>query len=315
MKNHTKKNKELLIYSFYRFVSVNNKNRIKENLDSFLKNKIIKGTILVANEGINGSISGLQSELIKTIAYIRKILKIKNLNIKINEVDFIPFNKLKVRLKKEIVSLGMENINISKTKNSYIEPSQWNNLLTNENIKIIDTRNKYEISIGKFENCIDPNTKSFREFPQKFRKLKISKEDKIALYCTGGIRCEKATAFLKSEGFKNVYQLKGGILNYLDFAKIKGTQNKWSGECFVFDNRVTVDNDLFKGNYLQCYGCRRPLSKNDIKSKKYIKGVACQYCYNNRSSTQKLSSLMRQNQIDTAERNNKTHPFKKNYSQ
>ncbi len=297
------------IYSFYRFVNIQDKVITKKLVDIYIKNFFVRGTILIADEGINGSISGTEDDLESTIMYLKHILKIRKLNLKKNYTDFLPFNKIKVRLKKEIVSLGKSNIKGST--GNFIEPVEWDEFIKKEKMVLIDLRNKYEIAIGKFKNAINPNTNSFREFPKKFLKMKFSKNNKIGIYCTGGIRCEKAAKYLSSSGFNNIYQLKGGILNYLECTKKNYKKSKWTGECFVFDNRVTVDNKLNKGNYIQCYGCRRPLKISETKLKSYIKGRSCKYCIKTRSNSQKKRSATRQFQIDKAEKKGVSHPFKK----
>ena len=289
---------KLILISFYRFLAIGDKKKIKLLVESNLKATSIKGTILLADEGINGSLAGRKEEIFTLIKFIKKYLKIRKLSLKINEVDFIPFNRIKVRLKKEIVSLNVGKIDVSKFTGAYINPSQWNDIISKENIRLIDVRNQYEIKIGTFEGAINPLTSNFREFPTKFDKLNIKKSETIAMYCTGGIRCEKASAHLKLKGYTNILQLEGGILNYLEYYKKKKNKNKWKGECFIFDNRVTVKKNLKKGNFDQCYGCRNPINKYDKKSKFYIKGVSCPHCYHSRSESQKKRSHMRQSQID-----------------
>ena len=303
--------KNLSIYSFYRFLEISNKKQIKKNLDSYFKFKVIRGTILLADEGINASISGDNETLEKTVKFIKRQLKIRKLDIKINNTNFLPFNKMKVRLKKEIVSLGVGNFKSKNFHGKYIHPSGWNDIIFDKNTKVIDVRNIYEINIGKFKNSINPSTNTFREFPKKINNLKLSKKDKIAMYCTGGIRCEKASAFLKMKGYENVVQLKGGIIKYLEYTYNKKETSNWQGECFVFDDRVSINNSLDKGKYLQCYGCRRPITKKDTRSILYKKGVSCPYCYKERTHEQKKRSLIRQKQIDMAERKEESHPFKR----
>ena len=207
---------------------------------------------------------------------------------------------MKVRLKKEIVSLGKPNIDVNSMTGKYIEVDKWNKLMSRKDIKIIDVRNPYEINVGKFEKSLNPSTNNFRQFPMNFKKMKIKKDDEIAMYCTGGIRCEKASAYLNKLGYKKVYQLKGGILNYLNHYKDDKKNNKWQGECFVFDNRVTVNKTLSKGKFSQCYGCRSPITKKDIKSKFYIKGVSCPHCFQKRTEKQKSRSYSRQRQIENS---------------
>ena len=302
---------DLYVYSFYRFIKIKNKKNIKNKLDNFLKKKLMRGTILIAHEGINASISGNESDLLETLRVIKKILNIRKLNLKINKNKFLPFNKIKVRLKNEIVSLGKGPINVNKLKGKLIHPSNWNQIIQKKDIKLIDTRNIYEIDIGKFKGATNPKTSSFREFPNKLEKLGIQKDNKLAIYCTGGIRCEKASAYLKSNGYKKIFQLDGGILNYLNYVKENKKKSLWTGECFVFDNRVTVDKNLNKGKYIQCHGCRHPITKNDTKLKSYIKGVSCKYCFNKRNSSQKERSNSRQFQINLAKERGQKHSFSK----
>ena len=302
---------QLQIYSFYRFKKIDNKKKLKIELLKFINKKKIRGTILIANEGINGSISGKPIELNEIIRIIKKKLKIRNLSLKINNIDYLPFNRIKIRLKKEIVSFGVGNLNINERESKYIHPSEWNDLINSNNIKLIDTRNLYEINIGRFKKSINLMTSTFREFPKKFDDLKIKKDDRIAMYCTGGIRCEKASLYLSSIGYKNIYQLDGGILNYLSYYKENSKENLWRGECFVFDNRVSVNRKLGQGKFIQCHGCRRPITFEDTKTREFEKGVCCPYCFNERSNEQKIRSNVRQKQIDNANMHGLSHPFKK----
>ena len=306
----TNKNKFRVI-SFFRFLRIKNRENIKIKLDSFLKKKAIRGTILLSHEGINGSLSGTRKDLNVTSKFIRKILMIKKLNIKINEINYLPFNRLKVKIKNEIVSLGKGSINVNKLRGKFINPNKWNEIIMDKDIKLIDVRNMYEINIGKFKGAINPMTNNFRDFPNKIKKLKIKKNDKIAMYCTGGIRCEKASAFLREDGYDNIYQLRGGIINYLEYTSKKQKKSLWEGECFVFDERVAVDKELKKGSYRQCYGCRNPITDKDTNSIHYIKGVQCPHCYNKRSKKQINRSRSRQNQIEHAIKNKQNNSFVK----
>ncbi len=302
---------KMFVYTFYRFKSLNSINKYKTVFDNFLLKRNIRGTILIANEGVNGSLSGSKKSLDEFVKFMKSYLNIRKLDLKINQTEFIPFKKMKVRLKKEIVSLGQGKINVNKFRGKLIEPKNWDNLISDKNTKIIDVRNEFEIGIGKFIGSINPKTKSFREFPKVFKKMKTKKDDKIAMYCTGGIRCEKLSAFLKKKGYENVYQLKGGIINYLKLKNEKKEKSKWIGECFVFDDRVTIDKNLLKGNYIQCYGCRRPLTIKDVRCDTYRKGVHCPYCINERTEKQLKSSETRQSQIDISKKRNIDHAFKK----
>ena len=305
------KEDKLYIFSFYRFIKVNNKKIIKIKLDRFLKNKSVLGTVLLADEGINGTISGKEYELVLIINFIRKLLSIRKLEIKKNEVNFLPFNRLKIRLKKEIVTLGKGIFSDLNDKGKFVEPYKWNDFIKQKNLCLIDLRNNYEVKIGAFKDAVNPNTKNFRDFPSKFEKMSINKDITIAMYCTGGIRCEKASGYLNKIGYKNVYQLKGGILNYLSEVKKNNYRSSWNGECFVFDGRVTVNKNLKKGKYYQCYGCRMPITHNEKNSTLYIKGVQCPKCFNTRTTNQKARSATRQKQIDLAEKSKISHPFQK----
>ena len=299
------------VNTFYRFISISDTKEIKKEIENYIKEINLKGTILIAKEGINGSIAGKDSDLQNSIRFIKKILNIRKLEIKINNVDFLPFNRVKIRLKKEIVSLGKNHINTEKHTGKRISPKDWDQVINDKDFTIIDTRNNFEIAIGSFNKSINPRTKSFRDFPENFKNLKISKHSKIAMFCTGGIRCEKASSYLKQIGYNNIFQLDGGILNYLDYKnKLKINKSEWYGECFVFDNRVTVNKKLKMGVYSQCYGCRHPITDSEKKLKSYIKGVSCKYCYKVRTKQQISKSRSRQIQIDIANLKGEDHVFK-----
>ena len=304
---------KIYIYNFYRFKELKNIKFIKSQLDKFSQDKLILGTILIANEGINGTVSGTKTNLDFLITYIKTILRIKKLSLKISENQFIPFYRLKIRLKKEIVTIGDKSIKPNRKSRKYILPKNWDKVIKNNNYLIIDTRNEYEVSIGTFKNATNPRTKSFRDFPGYIKKLNLDKNQPIAMFCTGGIRCEKASSYLITNGFKDVSQLDGGILNYLEYKKNKKI-NTWKGECFVFDNRVSLNKYLDKGSHDQCYGCRHPITKEDKKLKSYVKGASCKYCIDEKSYKKITSSLVRQKQIDIAEKDKKKHSFKKIYS-
>ncbi len=302
----------LQIISFYRFINIKNKKKLKNNIELYLKNKNVRGTILLASEGINASLTGIEIELLETIKFLKRCLNIRKLKLKINKVNYLPFNKMKIRLKKEIVSLGKGILDVERLKGELVSPVEWNELIRNKKTKIVDVRNTYEIEIGRFEESINPNTNTFREFANKFEMLNIDKGTDIAMYCTGGIRCEKASSYLKKSGYKNVYQLDGGILNYLDYKnKHRKSMSYWNGDCFVFDDRVAVNKNLLRGKYIQCYGCRSAIEKKDIKSKYYKKGVYCPKCYKLRSFRQKKNSETRQRQIELNRKKNIKDNFQK----
>jgi len=308
------KKSKFFVYSFYRFKKIHQKKYVKQLLDEYLSNKLVRGTILLADEGINGSISASEIDLEAIIKFIKSTIKIRKLEVKINTTDFLPFNRMKVRLKKEIVSLGKGKIDVSNQTGKFIPPSEWDKIIQDKFTKTIDVRNNFEIEIGTFKKSLNPKTQSFRDFPKNLKKLKINKNMRIAMFCTGGIRCEKASAFLKKYGYRDVVQLDGGIINYLNYKKKHKEQSMWSGECFVFDNRVTINKNLLKGSYLQCHGCRRPITYKDAKSKYYKKGVSCPYCFNERSLIQKKNSQTRHEQIKRANIENLSHSYKKIYS-
>ena len=297
---------KIYIYTFYRFKEFTGTKALKTKLVKASKNKLIFGTILLANEGINGTISGTEKNLERFISLIKQYLRIRKLSIKISENKFIPFYRLKIRLKKEIVTIGDKTIKPENITGKHINPKNWDKIINNKKYLIIDTRNNYEIGIGTFKNSINPKTNSFREFPKFIEKLDIEKNQPIAMFCTGGIRCEKASSYLLKNGFNNISQLDGGILNYLEVKK-SDENSSWNGECFVFDNRVAVNKKLEKGTYEQCYGCRHPITKQDMNLNSYKKGATCKYCINLKSKAKIQSSSTRQTQIDAAERNNKKH--------
>ncbi len=297
------KKEKYSIYSFYRFVNLDNLNKIKNSLELDFKKNEIKGTILISKEGINGSLSGYQIELDNSIKKIKKLLNIRLLSVRVNNSTHIPFKRLKIKLKKEIVSLGQGKLDINKKRGTPIKPQEWDKIILSKDFNIIDTRNKFEIDIGSFQNSINPETSSFREFPLKFKNLKINKKSKIAMFCTGGIRCEKASSYLRNNGYKNIYQLEGGILSYLNYKnKSKVSKSTWKGDCFVFDDRVTVNRKLQKGKYFQCFGCRGAITKKETESKLYKKGVHCPKCYYVRTDKQKQRSEMRQKQIQLSKK-------------
>ena len=300
----------IYIYTFYRFKDLTNIKEVKKKFDKLLKDKLILGTVLLAYEGINGTISGTQKDLNEFIFLIKKTLKIRKLSIKISYNKFIPFYRLKIRLKKEIVTIGDKTIKPEKITGTHIDPKKWDKIIHDNKYLVIDTRNDYEVSVGSFKNAINPKTKSFREFPKFIEKMNIKKNQPIAMFCTGGIRCEKASSYLLKNGYKNISQLDGGILNYLEIKK-NDEDTSWQGECFVFDNRVAINNKLEKGSYGQCYGCRHPITKQDMKLKSYKKGATCKYCIEIKTKEKINSSITRQKQINHAEKNQINHPFKK----
>ena len=285
----------LKLISFYKFIKILNPIDNKLIFKKFLIDNKLKGSIIFSFEGINGSIAGKQSN----IELLSNFLKEKFLfdefdNINECDVDFIPFKKAKIKIKKEVVPLN-ELFNDNKYKfQNRVEPEDWNKLILSNDVTVVDVRKSFESEIGTFEKAINPKINDFRKFPEYFEKLSSDKDKKIAMFCTGGIRCEKAASYLFKRGFKNVYQLKGGILNYLN--KIPSKKSLWNGECFVFDERITVVNNSKIGNYLMCAGCRTPISKKDIQSPKYEKDVSCPKCFDKLTEKQKYRFRMRASQ-------------------
>jgi len=289
-----------LTIAFYHFVSLKKIEQLQQFVESFCQNNNLKGTILLASEGINGTISGQDINICEFLKFIKEDTffngSFKNLEHKESWATENPFYRMKVRLKKEIVALGVEGVSPTKKVGKYVAPEDWNKLINDPDTIVIDTRNNYEVDIGTFKNSINPQTDSFRGFPLFVEKnLKDNKQKNVAMFCTGGIRCEKATSLLLERGFKNVYHLRGGILKYLE--KIPKEDSLWEGECFVFDQRVAVTHGLNEGQYDQCYACRHPLSPDELKSNKYIEGVSCPNCFNKLTNKKKAGVIERQKQI------------------
>ena len=297
------------VAALYKFSTIKNPELLHNNIRINLKKLSIRGTILVGEEGLNGTISGSEDNLDKAIDYLRSIDGFSNIDIKFSNSFKNPFIRLKIKLKKEIVTIGDHSIDPTKLVGQYVEPSDWNQLIQDEDTILIDTRNDYEFSIGTFNKSINPNTKKFREFPNWVKNQKFNDEDKknkkIAMFCTGGIRCEKASSFMLENGFANVHHLKGGILNY--FKSVDEQDSLWKGECFVFDDRVSVKHDLSEGTYDMCHGCRMPITDNDKNSDMFIKGVSCPGCFNTTTEEQKARYMSRQKQVDLAKKNNRKH--------
>ena len=299
-----------LTIAFYHFVSLKNIEQLQPFIQSFCQNNNLKGTVLLASEGINGTISGQDINIHDFLKFIKDDsffkANFKNLEHKESWATENPFYRMKVRLKKEIVSLGVEGVSPTKKVGKYVAPEDWNKLINDPDTIVIDTRNNYEVDIGTFKNAVNPNTESFREFPSFLNNnLKNKKPKKVAMFCTGGIRCEKATSLMLEKGFKDVYHLKGGILKYLE--NISKEESLWEGECFVFDQRVAVTHGLDEGQYDQCYACRHPLSPDELKSEHYIKGISCLYCFNQLTDKKKAGVTERQKQIMLSKSKGRNH--------
>lgn len=298
------------ISGFYKFKKINFLKKYKTYLENEISNTSIRGSIIISSEGINGSIAGNRKDVSQILKLLKKEFKFKEFDSSnISTSRFQPFHKAKVKIKKEVVPLGLKIKSESKRRNRYLSGKSWNNLIIKKETLLIDVRKPFEYSVGTFKNAMNPNIQNFRDFPKFLNKVEKTKP--VAMFCTGGIRCEKASIFLKKKGFKNVFQLKGGILNYLN--KTKKKDSLWKGECFVFDNRVSLKHKLIQGTFSICGGCRRPISTKDKKSKKYEEGVSCERCYDTLSSLQKSRFRMRQNQINLAKKVGKKHKFQKEY--
>lgn len=297
------------IAALYKFAEVGNPEKAQIEIRANLKVLSIYGTILVGQEGINGTISGSKDNIDKAIAYIRQLKNFNDTDIKFSEASINPFARLKIKLKEEIVTIGDKTVKPQEVTGNYINPKDWNDLIDDNNTILIDTRNDYECAIGTFKNAINPKTVRFRDFPKWVKTQNFSKEDKknkkIAMFCTGGIRCEKASSFMMNDGFKDVNHLKGGVLKY--FEDVPEKKSLWLGECFVFDDRVSVRHDLKVGSYDMCHGCRMPITDADKKSNNYIKGVACPKCFAQKTEKQKSRYMSRKKQIDLAKTRNKKH--------
>lgn len=297
---------DYVVSALYHFVRLDNFQELKAPLlDTMLQNQV-KGTLLLAAEGINGTIAGTRQGIDNVLTWIRSDDRLSKVETKESYTETMPFYRSKVKLKKEIVTMGVEGIDPRHIVGTYVKPQDWNALLDDPEVVLIDTRNDYEYQIGSFERAINPKTDTFREFPDYVKdNLNPEKHKKVAMFCTGGIRCEKSTAFLKEQGFEEVYHLQGGILKYLE--EVPKEQTKWHGECFVFDNRVAVNHDLEQGSYDQCYACRYPITEQDKQSQYYQKGVSCPHCYEKTSPEQRRHFAEREKQMQLAKQRGEQH--------
>ena len=291
------------VAAFYNFLPITDQDiaLLKNELTTLATNQELKGTILLASEGINGTICGVEIGIDLLIKKLKQILKISNINVKYSWTEKQAFRRFKTRKKNEIVTIGLNQINPTQSVGKYIKASEWNEFIQDPNTVLVDTRNEYEIKIGNFAGALNPHTSSFREFPEwvdNYLKPLLEKNPslKIGMYCTGGIRCEKATSYLIEEGFSNVSHLEGGILKYLE--DVPSEKSLWDGECFVFDQRVSLDHDLLPGSHRMCHACGLPVSPEDLKKSTYIKGVQCEGCVNKFTDSDRERFAERQRQID-----------------
>jgi len=299
------------VFGFYKFKKINSLKKNKTFLHDLLIKNNIRGTIIISKEGLNGTISGQKENLDAVIRKIQLLFNFKNFdNNNKSKSLFQPFLKPKVKIKKEIVPMNLIINSKERIVSSHLEPKEWNKLIKKKDTYIIDTRKPFEYEVGTFKKSINPNINNFRDFPKYLNKLK--KDKPVAMFCTGGVRCEKTSVYLKKKGFNNIYQLNGGILNYLQ--KIKKKDSLWKGECFVFDNRISLKHGLKTGTFKMCSGCRKPISSKDRKSKKYEEGVSCPSCYDKLTPEQKSRFRMRQSQIYKAKKSGQKHIFQKEYN-
>jgi UPF0176 protein len=302
----TKATGKVVVAALYRFAKFSDYNSFREPLQRLMLEHQVRGTLLLAAEGINGTIAGLREGIDTVVDWLQQDARFAGLEIKESFVDENPFYRSKVKLKQEIVTMGVTDIDPNHIVGTYVEASQWNELISDPDVLLLDTRNKYEVEIGTFENAVNPETDSFREFPDYVaRNLDPAKHRKVAMFCTGGIRCEKSTAYLKQQGFEHVYHLKGGILKYLE--EVAEAESRWRGECFVFDNRVTVNHELEQGDYDQCHACRMPITEQDKLSEHYQQGVSCHHCYDKHSRDQVQRYAERERQMQLAQERGEPH--------
>lgn len=297
---------DIVVAALYKFVTLDDYRDLREPLLDECLAAGTRGTLLLAQEGINGTIAGSREGIDRVIAWLKSDPRLADLEHKESFDDHLPFYRMKVKLKREIVTMGVPGVDPNRQVGTYVKPADWNALIDDPEVLLIDTRNDYEVAIGSFRGAIDPHTTTFREFPRYVREhFDPGKHKKVAMFCTGGIRCEKASSFMLGEGFEEVYHLEGGILKYLE--EVPPKESAWEGECFVFDNRVSVDHHLHKGHYDQCHGCRHPITEEDKQSPLYIKGVCCPGCHDKLTDEQKARFSERQKQVELAAARNEQH--------
>lgn len=294
------------VAALYKFAPLPDYESLREPLQNMCDLLGVKGTILLAGEGINGTVAATDESIAKLLEFLRADPRLADLEHKESRAEALPFYRMKTRLKKEIVTMGVGGVDPNETVGTYVDPQDWNALISDPDVVLIDTRNDYEVEIGTFEGAINPDTQTFREFPQwvEDNKDRLNKP-KIAMFCTGGIRCEKASSYMKSKGYDEVFHLKGGILKYLE--TIDQAQSKWNGDCFVFDQRVAVKHGLKESEYDQCFACRYPITEDDKKSPSYVKGISCPRCHDTMSQDQKERFAERQKQIALSKARGEDH--------
>lgn len=295
----------IVIAALYRFVRLDNHQLLRQPLLDFLLEHKVRGTLLLAAEGINGTIAGEATAIESVLDFLRQDDRLRDLDCKLSYDDEMPFYRSRVKLKREIVTMGIEDLDPAQG-GTYVDAVDWNALIDDPDVTLVDTRNAYESAIGSFTGAIHPDTDSFREFPDYAKQnLDPGRHRKVAMFCTGGIRCEKSTAYLRQQGFDEVYHLRGGILKYLE--DVPEAESRWRGECFVFDNRVSVNHALEKGSYDQCHACRLPITEDDKHSKFYQPGVSCPSCYDSVSEDDKRRFREREKQVRLARERGEQH--------
>ena len=296
----------VVVCALYKFAVLNDYKSLRQPLLDLMLEKDVHGTLLLAREGINGTIAGSREGIDAVKAWIASDERFDGIDYKESFVDIQPFKRTKVKLKKEIVTMGVEGIDPKRIVGTYVDPKEWNDLISDPEVVLVDTRNQYEVEIGTFKNAVNPATDTFREFPEYVKQnLDPSKHKKVAMFCTGGIRCEKSTAYLKEQGFEEVYHLKGGILKYLE--EVPEDRSAWQGSCFVFDGRVSVEHGLREGPHLLCHACRRPILPEDRDRPEYEHGVSCHQCIDETSEEDKARFRERQKQIALARARGERH--------
>ncbi len=296
----------VVVCALYKFITLENFEEIKAPLLKVMLDNDVRGTLLLAKEGINGTVAGSQANIDALLEWLAKDPRLTGIVHKESYDNEMPFYRTKVKLKKEIVTMGIEGIDPKQVVGTYVKPKDWNALISDPDVVLVDTRNNYEVEIGTFKNAVNPNTVSFREFPKYVQEnMDPTKQKKVAMFCTGGIRCEKSTAYMKELGYDEVYHLEGGILKYLE--EVPKEETLWEGECFVFDNRVSVNHDLEKGLYDQCHACRMPITEEEKLHEKYQEGVSCHHCFDNQTPEQRNRYAERQRQIQIAHKRGEAH--------
>ena len=297
---------DYVVCALYKFVTLDNYREMRAPLLAIMEENAIKGTLLLALEGINGTVAGTRQQIDNLLAWLNADQRLRPVSYKESFDSTQPFYRTKVKLKREIVTMGVAGIDPERSAGTYVKPKDWNALISDPQVTVIDTRNDYEIELGTFQRAQDPQTKTFREFPAYVNaNLNPKKHKKVAMFCTGGIRCEKSTAYLKAQGFDEVYHLQGGILQYL--RDVPREESLWQGDCFVFDNRVAVDHDLRKSQYDQCYACRLPITEQDKQSELYEPGVSCPRCYGTHTASQLQRFREREKQVRLAQQRQEQH--------